>query len=114
MFKKLLALLPAVGLFGCASTSTVVPPPMEVRVERVKVALVEVDPTILARCRRPAKLSETIPGILEGRVREKDVVAALASSYANEVACYLAKEEALRAQRALREEVIKANQNVQE
>jgi hypothetical protein len=82
---------------------------IDVQVTSSKIEIAEIDKEILNKCEKPKLLSKKIYGIKDGRVMEKDVIAALVESYTNEANCYLVKEEVLKLQERIREAVEKAN-----
>jgi hypothetical protein len=110
--KVILCGLMASSLVGCAYNQPKDSGKIDVNVTATKVELSEISSELLNKCEKPQKISETVPGIKSGKVLEKDVIAALVRSYTNEVNCYLVKEEALRVQSKMRDEVNKANGNV--
>ena len=109
MRNFIIAALAALLLAGCSTNPTKDQGKIDVNVATRKVEFVEVDRAILDKCEKPRRLSEQFPDIKTGKVREKDLVEALVNSYTNETNCYLVKQEVIRTQDKLREEIKKAN-----
>ena len=111
MFKFSLLLSLVLLLFGCSTAPEVKVSQIEVKVEKPKIEFISVDKNLLNKCNKPKLLTESIPGLKEGKVSEKDLINAFSVSYANEVNCYIVKQHVMKVQEKMQLEINKANEN---